>query len=137
MPVMLLLTFIVIEGADVIRTHIILNNAAREGARLSAQRENQGFTDQVKLAITATPDGVLARSGFPTQQIPNVVVDVIQNGKTQADYGTGTPVTITMSVVTLTYPYTLQYMPNLQVFGLSDGATVVNLAVSAEFRNLY
>jgi hypothetical protein len=31
----------------------------------------------------------------------------------------------------------LQYMPNLQVFGLSDGATVVNLAVSAEFRNLY
>jgi TadE-like protein len=137
MPLMLLLTFIVIEGADVVRTHILLNNAAREAARLSAQPENRGAPGQVALAITGTPGGILERSGFPLAQIPSVTVTVNQNGKTQADYGAGALVTITTSVVILTYPYPLQYMPNLQAWGFSDGSTVVNLTASAEFRNLY
>src|SRR5690349_17754463 len=36
LPLICLLVFAIIDGADMVRTHVLLNNAAREGARMSA-----------------------------------------------------------------------------------------------------
>src|SRR4029078_11960443 len=42
MPLLLLLSIMVMEGGAMIRTHIVINNAAREAARFSSLEENAG-----------------------------------------------------------------------------------------------
>src|SRR4051794_1256539 len=72
MPILLVLGMIVSEGAGMVRTHQVLNNAARTGARLSILETNKMLdctdctcprtcvTDQLKAAIKgyASANGV-------------------------------------------------------------------------------
>jgi Flp pilus assembly protein TadG len=45
LPLLAFLAMVVTEGAGFIRTHQVLNNVAREGARLAAQAENSPYVN--------------------------------------------------------------------------------------------
>jgi hypothetical protein len=119
-----------------IRVHQVLNNAAREGARLATsdaanavygtdptktQVRNQiiaqvksyvsvnmkGY-DDTKITVTISPDKVLVTN-------PN------------------TGVAMATTVVTVQYQYALQYLP---AFSLGIVSNTFNLGAKAQFRNL-
>jgi Flp pilus assembly protein TadG len=122
MPLMFFLVLLVTEGAGLVRTHQILNNAAREGARLSAMPENAGNTDDIKLAVVnyAAQNGVTITSGDVTIE-QNVFIP------------TSSGVSIPASRVIVQHAYPLQYF-RMPFFNLP---TSLPLAGVAEFRNFY
>ena len=127
LPLLAFLALLVIEGADFVRVHSVLNNAAREGARLSSQPENKGQTSGIASAVqkyitdesNGRVDGTKAS------------VTVVQNLQVSTDNGSG-PVQMGASRVTTTYSYTFLYLPNFM-----SNSLPVNLQAQAEFRNLY
>lgn len=123
LPLLLLLSLMVMEGGQMIRTHIILNNAAREGARFSAVQDNIGNVAGIKQVVTdyAALNGVT----IPASEITVVQADPIP--------GPG-GVLMTASQVTVQHPYTMNYVPRLP--GAQVGTTTL-LFGRAEFRNLY
>jgi Flp pilus assembly protein TadG len=151
LPLLVFLALLVTEGAGVVRAHQVLNNAAREGARLSIASENArypgtpeytGWNNQIAnvikqysycngVPLDATPydscgTGSRSLSGqcstYSINIDPNVEVTV--NGVIASD-----------SRVTVTCGYRLLWLPHLPYFG-TRGPTVT-LRGSAEFRNLF
>jgi Flp pilus assembly protein TadG len=123
LPLMMFLSLMVSEGAGLMRAHQVLNNAAREGARVSTVQENQNHPEVAQEAAVA-----YAANNYLTITAANVAVD--QNIVTMSPSGTA----MTCSRVTVTMPYTLQYMPALPWFEVDD---TFNLSGAAEFRNFY
>lgn len=122
LPFLILIAMLVMEGSRMIRTHQVLNNAAREGARLSVLPENQGSTAGIVTEVVnyANLNGVTITSG-------EVVVNqaaTINNGG----------ILMGASVVTITHPYTMNY---LSVFAWLGVTSTYALQGSAEFRNFY
>jgi Flp pilus assembly protein TadG len=120
LPLLLFFAIVVFEGAAMIRTHQILNNAAREGARFAAQEQTDADElQQVVVSyaalnnVTITP-GEVAVAG---QAIPG------PNG-----------VMMSATVVTVNHPYTLNILPNLPGSTIPTSFTLVG---RAEFRNFY
>ncbi len=130
LPLLALLVLMVTEGADFVRAHNVINNAAREGARLSALKENEGANAQIQAAVQqyVTNEGA-------TQKVHlnggNASVTVNQAASFTYNNGS-TTVTATASQVTVTFPYTFSYLPNF-----TGGPMTVTLSATAEFRNLY
>jgi len=123
LPLLVLIVMLVLEGSRLVRTHQVLNNAAREGARLSVIKENEGSTDGIiaEVVAYATQNGVpLTAAG----------VTVTQNASIPTP--SGTP--MSASVVTVTYTYTMNY---LSVFAWLGVPSQYPLQGSAEFRNFY
>jgi len=129
LPLLLFISLGIIEGSSFIRVHQIINNAAREGARLSSLPENA--------PSTVVPD--------PTPQIKDAVVAYAQkNGVTlsQADITIEQNKTITTSAATtykasqvvVTYGYPTQWLSKLPWFNVPP---TVNLKATAEFVNFY
>lgn len=121
MPLLVLIVMLVLEGSRLVRTHQVLNNAAREGVRLSVQPENRAnTTDIVTQVITyASENGVTINSG-------NV------NVNQSATIATPSGVSMTASVVTVTYSYKMNY---LSVFSWLGVPSTYTLQGAAEFRN--
>ena len=136
LPMLVLMFFVVTEGTAMIRVHQILNNAAREGARMAssdnlilapdnATRTNErnqvinsvkGYVsvnmkgyDATKITVTISPEPVLVTN-------PN------------------TGIAMATTVVTVQYQYALQYLP---AFSLGIVSNTYNLGAKAQFRNLY
>lgn len=121
-PLMILILMLVLEGSRVIRTHQVLNNAAREGARLSVLQENEGLTGDIVTQVInyANQNGV-------TLTAANITINqngVIPNGG----------ISIPASIVTVAYTYTPTFLGAMAFVGMK---TSFPLTAQAEFRNFY
>lgn len=121
-PLMILILMLVLEGSRVIRTHQVLNNAAREGARLSVLQENEGLPGDIVTQVInyANQNGV-------TLTAANITINqngVIPNGG----------ISIPASIVTVTYTYTPTFLGAMAFVGMN---TSFPLTAQAEFRNFY
>jgi Flp pilus assembly protein TadG len=127
LPLLIFLTLVVSEGAGLVRAHAVINNAAREGARLSIDPANKGQTSQIVAAvesyITTASNGKLNGTSASVT-INQAVPFTFSNGTTT--------LTDTASMVTVSYPYTLQLLP-----AFVNGPATYNLQASADFQNLY
>jgi Flp pilus assembly protein TadG len=123
LPLLVLIVMLVLEGSRLVRTHQVLNNAAREGARLSVQQENSGNTPDIagEVVTYATQNGVPITTG-------NVTINQA------ATIPTPSGISMSASVVTVNYTYTMNY---LSVFAWLGVPTSFPLQGSAEFRNFY
>jgi Flp pilus assembly protein TadG len=123
LPLLLLLSLMVMEGGAMIREHIIVNNAAREGARFSSLPENAGNVAGIKQVVTDY--AALNRVTIPAGEITVTQTEAIPGPD---------GVFMAGSRVTVQHPYTMTYVPRLP--GAQVG-TVTLLYGRAEFRNLY
>lgn len=125
-PLLILFVLVIVDGARLVRTHQVINNAAREGARLSSLGPNH----QPSCGASNGYCGVVAQ----------VEAYAAQNGVTLTDAnisvnngafipGTG----VYGSRVTITFAYTPLFVGTLRILGLS---TTIQLQGSAEFKNL-
>ena len=123
LPLLILIVMLVLEGSKLVRTHQVLNNAAREGARLSVLQENQGATADVTTEVInyASQNGVPLAAG-----------DVTVNQSALIAMPSG--VSISASQVTVTHSYTMSYLSVFTFLGVPGTYT---LRGSAEFRNFY
>jgi Flp pilus assembly protein TadG len=150
LPLLCFLIFAIIDGADFVRTHVILNNAAREGARMGASTycpscstaSIQSFVKTYVLNYVSSEtngrgvgpggkDGWCSASAFGAS---NITVNPAAS-YTYTDPNLGTVVG-TATQVNISYPYSFCYVSGFaNVFGgLSKSVT---LATGATFRNLY
>jgi Flp pilus assembly protein TadG len=129
LPVMVVLALIVSEGAAVIRTHQILNNAAREGVRVAIVPENQpynGVSNSGVIAAVKNAAITYAANNGVTISASNVTVNQLLMVPGAGGVG------LKASQVTVTYSYALTYLPN---FGSISAS--IPMSVSAEFKNFY
>src|SRR5262245_6084163 len=114
LPLLLFFAIVVFEGGAMIRTHQILNNAAREGARFATQKENQGNTAGLQQVVVNYA------------ALNNVTITA---GEVAVDQGQSIPgpngVLMSSSVVTVTHPYTLEILPNLPGSPISNTYALV------------
>lgn len=143
-PLLAFLALLVSEGAAIVRAHQIVNNAAREGARLSSL-SNKPSAAEVKTAAAdyACFNGVKlvgATTSACTAMTFNLTCgttgsDVVV---TQIVVATASGVSENASQVTVTCSYPLSYLPAVSFPWL--GLNVPNsipLRATATFRNLY
>jgi hypothetical protein len=119
LPLLLLLAMILMEGGAMIRTHIVINNAAREGARFAAQINHMQQADvQQVVSSYAQMNGVTVAPG----EVSFIAEDSLPgpNG-----------LFMEASRVTIQHPYTFNYLP---AWGI---AATRQLYGRAEFRNLH
>jgi len=145
LPLLAFLAFVVSEGAGIIRAHQVINNAAREGARLSSVSSEISI-NAVKTAAAdyACFNGVKlvggSRSACSATTF-NVVcgttgsdISVFQNFVVTTESG----VSAMSSRVAVTCSYPLTYLPGISFPSL--GISVPNhipLKATATFGNLY
>ena len=128
LPLLCFVCFGIIEVSSFVRVHQVINNAAREGARLSTLPENQPSnsnpdpTPEIKGAVAAYAQ----QNGLSTFSAANVTID--QNQVVTTSSGTN----FSASRVTVTFPYSVLYIPGM-TYSTMPGT--VNLTATAEFRN--
>lgn len=123
LPLLCFLAFMVAEGSGFIRAHQIINNAAREGAHFAAMPENENAS----AAIQQVVQQYAANNGLDSTKL-TVTVDQNQTITFASGYRASG------SVVTVAYPYTLQYLPQMP-FSQTPGTVTIRAA--AEFRNFH
>lgn len=126
-PVILLLALGMVDMASLYRTHQILNNATREGARFAIQPEHRGKIEDIQLAVVNYFND-RRDVGYSQQAltVDNVTID-------QSVYvPTESGVFMRTSRITVTYKYTFLYLPHL-----SRIPAGLNLSTAAQFRDLY
>jgi Flp pilus assembly protein TadG len=130
LPLLLFLAMLVTEGADFIRVHQVLNNAAREGAKFSSMPENSCLGDTT--CLTAIQNVVVnyANNNNVTVAAANVAVDQ------QAAWivPTGTVEGFWVSKVSVTYSYPIIYLRIAP--GFTIPSTIVLTGMS-QFQNFY
>ena len=140
LPILFFLGFLVIEGALFIRAHIVLNNAAREGAKAATLPESACNTTNVNYTSsgcqTFVQNAVVAyvqaeesgHSLINTSLLSGV--SVAESTVPYSELVNGSPVTVLMDVstVTVSYPYSF--------FWFFPGTTV-QLKANATFRNFF
>jgi hypothetical protein len=160
LPLLCFIVIAVLDGADFVRTHVVLNNAAREGARLSTSigrcpngtcntvpAMQQYVFDYVTFEL-CPPDSsgnpVCTGLGGPKSRaatcstplaLSNITVNQSVSWQFQ-DPSSSQTMQETGTQVTISYPYTFCYLSNFASFfgGMSNTMT---LQTSATFRNLY
>jgi Flp pilus assembly protein TadG len=145
LPLLAFLALVVSEGAGVVRAHQIINNAAREGARLSAQANwvtIAGLTTAV--ADYACFNGVKL-NGASTSACTNTTFNVtcaVSGSAVTVNQAvlvpTASGVAATSSQVTVTCAYPLTYLPSLNFpsFGISVPNSIP-LKATATFKNFW
>lgn len=139
LPFLVFMALFVTEGAGLLRMHQVLNNAAREGARLSILQENECMTDPT--CVSGTHSGTI-QTAVLTYLCANAVSNQNCNGgpTVTTTINQAVPVldsggeTMNTSVVTVSRPYSLPLMSSVPGFGVPPSVT---LTVSAQFRNFY
>lgn len=122
LPLLILIVMLVLEGSRLVRTHQILNNAAREGARLSSLQANQG-----------QPAGII------TQVVNYAAENGVSISSTEVTINqsvlipTASGISISASQVTIDHPYTVNYLTVFTWLGVPATYTLEGRAV---FRNL-
>jgi len=158
LPLLCFIVIAVLDGADFVRTHVVLNNAAREGARLSASKGNCpngtcNIAPAVQQYVMAYVNNELcpgggsspcpglggANSRAATCSTPLALSNITVNQSVSwqfQDPSSSQTMQETGTQVTISYPYTFCYLPNFASFfgGMSNTMT---LQTSATFRNLY
>jgi Flp pilus assembly protein TadG len=121
LPLLILLSLVLMEGGAMIRTHVVINNAAREGARFASSVQNMTAAEvQGVVASYAAMNGVTIADGEVTFIPEDPVAG--PNG-----------LFMRSARVTVQHPYTLTYLPNLP-WGITPTRL---LYARAEFRDLY
>jgi Flp pilus assembly protein TadG len=123
LPLLMFLTLAIIDGGSLLHVHQVINNSAREGARLSSQPENKGATTAIRSAVVqyaAKNQVVIATSNITVDQTQ---VITLPDGTI-----------MTSSIVTINYPYYLNHLSKLPFFNIPN---VVQMGTFAQFRNLY
>lgn len=147
LPLLIFLSLVVTEGASFVRIHQVINNAAREGARIvTAGRENDPATFGTAPIVNAVNyyaycNGVdltgNGGAGMPpcAGNIPQLTTCANPNVTVTPDTVTDAGgVTMPLYKVTVQCGYTLTYLPKLPWFNVP---ATINLTGSAEFRNLW
>jgi Flp pilus assembly protein TadG len=143
LPLLAFLALVVSEGASFVRVHQVLNNAAREGARLSSLQENSplygGDINQLiaRVQYYAYCNGVNLQGGSFACVSPPTSLVTCQNPSVTIDQNViapAAPQNLTMSSVTVQCGYPLTYLPKLPWFSVPK---TISLTGSAQFRNLY
>ena len=128
LPALLLLLLLVGEGGAMVWTYEVLNNAAREGARLAVVPGEQSQSADVvnRVIAYAQANGVTLSGGN---------ISVNQNRLISPGGGACSAANpcLSASQVSISYSYALVYLPRLP-FGI---ATTVPLGASVEMRNFY
>lgn len=125
-PVLMLLVLGMVDMAALYRTHQVLNNATREGARFAILKENSGKTLAVKQVVADYFNSRLnSDSAQPALTTADVNVDQSQLVPTASG------VYLHSSRVTVTYNYNLLYLPRFY-----SNPAVLRLTTVAEFSNL-
>jgi Flp pilus assembly protein TadG len=150
LPLLLFLSLAVSEGAYMIRVHQVLNNAAREGARLAVQQENYNPAAPLTNCATVTAgtsnaalcqavisyahnNGITPGSGANqcngAAAANGLNVTINQNYSIPSAAGGST---LSGTQVTVICPYNLSFLPRLPSFGVTG---TVNLKGNVVFRN--
>ena len=152
LPLLVFLALIVSEGAAFVRVHQLLNNAARESARLSVENKLAGsqVATQKLQFLQDTATCYLIRNGVtpPAGQVPASCTTTATSTKcgtysVTVNQGIVVPTpsgtNMSASLVTVTCGYQVKYLPKFPWFGVSGVFSTgrVNLVGSAEFRNFY
>jgi hypothetical protein len=150
MPLLLFLSLAVSEGAYMIRVHQVLNNAAREGARLAVEEQNYDpvnpLTDctapkgskQTTLCQAiisyAQNNGISAGSGFNrcngAAGTNGLNITVNQNYLIPA---VGGGLSMDGTQVQVLCPYNLAFLPRIPSFGITGTVTLKGNAVFRDF----
>ena len=126
-PVLLLFALGMVDMAALYRTHQVLNNATREGARFAILQENKNKTPAVQQVVVDYFNSHMnADSAQAALTTANVTVDQYQHTPSS------TGIYISSSRVTVTYRYNLLYLPRL-----SSNPAALQLTTTAQFRNMY
>ena len=128
LPFLLFMGLAIAEGAGMVVTHQVLNNAAREGARLSSSPENSCAGNTT--CLDAIRQAVVDYAAQNNITISTANVGVAQQKLITTPSGVG----ISGSQVTVSYPYSFRYLPRLPISTVPGQVTLVG---TAEFRNLY
>ena len=123
LPLLMFLSLAIIDGGELVRCHQVINNAAREGARLSSQVENKGATTAIQNAVVqyaANNNVVISASDVTVDQAQPIA---LPDGSVMPS-----------SLVTVTHSYSFQYLPKLAFFNIPSS---MNLRASIQFRNLW
>ncbi|HYG98779.1 MAG TPA: TadE/TadG family type IV pilus assembly protein [Terriglobales bacterium] len=130
LPLLCFLAFLVTEAAAFVRVHQVINNAAREAARIASLQE----TNSTAVIETAARNYVTTY--VPTSCSPNTdgggtpAIAVAVDKAVEIDPGSAAKITGTR--VTVTCNYDLMWVPPF----VSAGGTIP-LKGTAVFRNLY
>ncbi len=124
LPLLVLIMMVVLEGSRLVRTHQILNNAAREGARLAVQTPD--------LAPADVTNEVLAYASQNGVTVP--AANVTFNNSFFIPTASG--VSISASKVTVTYTYTVQYLAVFAWLGVPNTYTLTGQAVFRNFATM-
>jgi len=139
LPLLVILLFLAIEGAGLVRTRQVVVNAARETARLGSLKENSLDPSNMlednatcyllKNGITVPAARVPASCGtsVATPVCSTYSVTITHPVVTKADGSQ-----MNMTRIALSCGYQLRFLPKLSAIG-----TVVNIGFGAQFRNLY
>ncbi len=150
LPLLCFLVFVITDGADFVRTHVILNNAAREGARMGASAYCPGCSSAYIKSYVQTyvlqyinsetngrgigPNGKDAWCSATALGASNISVSPSAS-YTYTDPTIGL-MTGTGTKVTINYPYTFCYVSGFaNIFG--GMSKTMTLSTDATFRNLY
>ncbi len=134
LPLLLFLGLAVTEGAQFVRAHQMLNNAAREGAKFSSLEENKGDIPAIQGVVdtylkNATANNMCQDATGCNVSSPLAVVTVNQCVTITTPSGLKRA-----SQVDVSYAYQLQYLPKLPWFSFPG---TVNLRGRSEFVNFY
>ncbi|HXE89933.1 MAG TPA: TadE/TadG family type IV pilus assembly protein [Terriglobales bacterium] len=130
LPLLLFMALVVIEGASLVRTHQVLNNAAREGARFSIILTNKDNPATGFNGTNAIKDRVVAYAAANGVTITRSNVTINQCALITSPSG----LTYSTSLVVVQLNYTLRYLPRIP---FTSAPTTVPLAGRAQFRNFY
>jgi Flp pilus assembly protein TadG len=135
LPFLLFMGMFVTEGAGFLRMHQVLNNAAREGARLSSSSRENECADPACSTNPTIQNAVLyylCANAVSNQNCSGPTVTVTINQAVPVPDANG--VNMNTSVVTVSRPYGLPLMSSVPGFGVP---TSITLTVVAKFRNFY
>lgn len=149
LPLLVLLSMCIIEGGWFIRIHQVINNAAREGARVASAPNNGRFINASYhnvLGETAACEYLKQnRAVFPGWEGSSctdpfsITVDQVQAGDPDqilvTDPETGNTELIDSTRAVVQYQYEMRYVPLVAFFTLERGPLL--LKGRAQFRNLY
>jgi Flp pilus assembly protein TadG len=141
LPLLLLIVAIIVEGSGFVRVHQVLNNAAREGARIASldvnQPSNGDHTADIRRAVAAyacnngvalTGTGIACANANTAIVCNAASITVLQNIQVPTPSG----IFLSDSRVTATCTYRSQFIPNVPFFGISSSFPLTG---TAEFQN--
>jgi Flp pilus assembly protein TadG len=144
LPILAFLAMAVSEGANFVRAHQVLNNAAREAARAASTAENMNGwnsgTTQNTVAVQAactylrTNSAAFAMWNASQDATCSDAAFTIAVTRSPANAPRVNGIAMSVTQATVTYRYPLQFLPSLPQVGLPNP---LPLTGTAEFRNFY